>query len=474
MNMTASDETLSRYHGRLPLDEAVIRQLKDALLQPSSAELRIFLESAIDTGKDWLSTDQMALMRKIVEHSPHLFCSEAIERATITKSLVGRLYLKPMWDPELQLIHRICSLCKHGYRDFAPGFSAADTDRVLRARTLATEDIAATIEFHEVARYLDSALDIESIWDGDPRRLRLYQSLIERLERAEAATRQNEARMADANAAPREVRGTALSAAREAERYFREDDYALLEALRRVTGSREGSGAAAARAERDSAIEEQRARLFDRVSPIWRELFAWLLDLPYTADQQKKTLQTEPRLTALVGLSEVERGAILSDLAGLRIAYPDWVNGRPLPSLDRLDGLARTSPRSGIDDTPFHVWIKLGVVASLLIPHRVRVDDEAMAKIITTAQGWRELCDFGLFSSAELTLASGPAPRTVAALRALAIRPSHAIMPGSAGPEYEGDIWWNGAPKRALDLVARYDRPSPAKALLRLFGRRGR
>jgi hypothetical protein len=241
-----------------------------------------------------------------------------------------------------------------------------------------------------------------------------------------------------------------------------------------VTGSKGGSGAAAARAERDGIVEERRVRLFQRVSPIWREQFEWLLDLPYTADQQRKALQTEPKLTALVGLSELERGAILSDLAGLRMAYPDWVNGRPLPSLDRLDGLARKTPRSGIDDAPFHAWIKLGAVASLLIPHQVRVDDEAMAKVITTAQGWREFCDFGLFSSAELTLASGPAPRTVAALHALAIRPSHAIVPGNAGPEYEGDIWWNGAPTRALDLVARYDRPSRSKTLLRLFGRRGK
>jgi hypothetical protein len=76
MNMTASDETLSRYHGQFPLDEAAIRQLKDALLQPSSSELPIFLESAIDTGTDRLSTDQMTLMRKIVERSPHLFAAQ--------------------------------------------------------------------------------------------------------------------------------------------------------------------------------------------------------------------------------------------------------------------------------------------------------------------------------------------------------------------------------------------------------------
>jgi hypothetical protein len=44
----------------------------------------------------------------------------------------------------------------------------------------------------------------------------------------------------------------------------------------------------------------------------------------------------------------------------------------------------------------------------------------------------------------------------VRAIAALATRPSNVILPGKAGPDHEGDLWWNGAPPRANALVGRY------------------
>lgn len=474
MTMISSNEILSTYHGQTPLDGQVVRKLKEALLSPSSPELRVILEQGVKTGARRPTSEQVLLVRKIIDEQPYLFCSEAIERAAVASSLRGRMREAATSDPEIYSIQNICSFCMHAYHDFPPGFSSADTDRLIRARALATEDIDATLEFQKVAKYLQDAVDIEGAWNNDPSRLDLYRHLIARLENAEAETRQNEARKAAANAAPYERRREAITAARAAERFFREDDYELLEALRRVTDASGRSTSAGAKAERDDAIAARRAKLFTLVSPNWRETFEWLIDLPFVADSQEVTLRTEPRLAALGMLDETGRGNILSDLARLRSAYPDWHNGRPVAPLYRLDGLALRAQRAKIGSADFRAWTKLGVVAFLIVPLPARLEDAAMARVIAAAQDWRPLCDFGLLASAEATLSAGPAPFTIDALRALALRPSHVICPGSAGPEYEGDNWWNGAPKRALDLVDRYDRPLRSAKILRIFGKIGK
>ena len=239
-----------------------------------------------------------------------------------------------------------------------------------------------------------------------------------------------------------------MVAAWKAERYFREGHYVALAAMRQAIAATGPSGAAAAKASRDAALAARRGALLNGISPVWRSVFEWLLDLPDTGSRLEAALKDDAKLIALAGLNDSERGAILSDLARLRFEYPDWRGGHATPPLERLDGLSRREDWQGIDSVGFAAWTKFAAVASMLVTQPVRLADAEMARLLTAAQDWRPLCDFGLLDLAGMTLQSGPAPRTVAALREMAVRPSHAVLPGNAGPERDGDVWWNGAPPR--------------------------
>jgi hypothetical protein len=458
MSVSSSDDVFSRYRGQVPLDDDFVRELKQALLVPQSNHLREILVRAIaaETSEFGRVAGAYELKQEASENTPHLFFSEAIERAAVASSLSHRLQGQPSHDRTFFLIWRICSHCACVYRDLGPGFSPLDMDRLLRARTLATEDIGATIEFAAVREYLKSAVISEDDACSDPHRLTLYRNLIGRLERAYVETLQTEVRWKAAQATPYDKRAEALAEARQAERYFREGDYAVLETMRRAVGTAGGSGATAVRSERGATIEARRAALLESVSPLWRDLFEWLLDLPYTSDRLEITLRNDPKLTSLASLNETERGVILSDLVRLHRNYPDWRHGQAVPSGERLGALARRRDEEQVGDAGFNTWKKLDIIASILVQQRVRLSDADMACTLATAQEWRPLCDFGLLDSTEATLQREPGPLTIAALRALATRPSHAIVPGNAGPDHEGDLWWNGAPPRANALVGRY------------------
>jgi hypothetical protein len=78
-----------------------------------------------------------------------------------------------------------------------------------------------------------------------------------------------------------------------------------------------------------------------------------------------------------------------------------------------------------------------------------------------------------MLDSAEMTLQAGRAPRTIAALQELARQPSNVVMPGNAGPDHDGDVWWNGAPPRAYALIEKYGGREAARSSIvaRVFGK---
>jgi hypothetical protein len=457
MSVSSSDDVFSRYHGQVPLDDVFVGELKRAQLEPQSNHLREILVGAVaaDTYEFGRVAGASGLKREALEKTPHLFFSEALERAAVASSVSGRLQAEPSQARTFFLIWQISLQCASIYRDIGPGFSPLDMDRLLRTRTLATEDIGATNVFTGVREYLTSAVVSEDAC-SDPRRLTLYRDLIGRLERAYVETLETEVRWKAAQATPEHERAEALAKARRAERYFREGDHAVLEAMRRAVGTAGGLEATAIRSERHATTAARRAALLESISPSWRVVFEWLLDLPYTSDSLLVTLRNERRLTSLASLNETERGVMLSDLVRLRRTYPDWRHGQAVPSGERLGALARPRDDQGVGDAGFTTWNKFDVITSMLVEQPVRLRDVDMASALASAQEWRPLCDFGLLDSAEATLRREPAPLTIAALRALAVRPSNVILPGNAGPDHDGDVWWNGAPPHANALVERY------------------
>ena len=138
----------------------------------------------------------------------------------------------------------------------------------------------------------------------DPSRTALYRNLIERLEKAEAETQQNEARRQAAQSAPYATRGEAMVAAWKAERYFREGHYVALAAMRQAIAATGPSGAAAAKASRDAALAARRGALLNGISPVWRSVFEWLLDLPDTGSRLEAALKDDAKLIALAGLND--------------------------------------------------------------------------------------------------------------------------------------------------------------------------
>jgi hypothetical protein len=163
----------------------------------------------------------------------------------------------------------------------------------------------------------------------------------------------------------------------------------------------------------------------------------------------------------------------LSDLVRLRSDYPDWNGERFMPADERLDGFAQRKATQQVGDAAFEAWKKLDVLAQLLAKHPVQLDDPHMARLIAAARSWRPPCQFALFDSAEMTLRAGPAPRTIAALLELAERPSNVLVPGNAGPDHEGDVWWNGAPPRAYALIEKHGGQEAARSsvVARVFGK---
>lgn len=478
MTEAASDEILARYQRAAPLDEAFLGQLKHALLHPQSPALQDILAMAITAGTGELARlpEADALRQAALGEAPHRFAAEAIERAAIAASINARLQGTPARDKEYYTIWKICSKCMHGNTPHPPGFAPADKDRILRARTLAAEDMTASNEFIALSRYLAAAEDIEGDWDGDPKRVARYRQLIARLEHAAAETGDNQGRRDRAEAASPEQRSAARIAARDGDYFFREEHHAILAMLRRVVGASDPSPAEIAKAERDAERAARPAALLQGVAPVWRESFEWLLDLPYTSDTLQTTLRDEPRLTALAALDAGARGIILSDLARLRDDYPDWKSSAAVAPMQRLDGLAKRSERDAIADAGFTAWTKFDIVAALVVARPVDLGDGDMARLLTAARTWRALCDVALLDSAEQTLQKGPAPQTIAALRALETSPSNVIIPGRAGPLHEGDAWWNLAPARARTLIDAHAVAEPpatgiASLVGRLFGR---
>src|SRR5258708_1709978 len=143
MSVSSSDDVFSRYHGQVPLDDGFVRELKQALLEPQSNHLREILVRAIaaETSEFFRVPGANELKQEASENAPHLFFSEAIERAVVASSLSGRLQGEPSHARTFFQIWQVSSQCACVYRDLGPGFSPSDMDRLLRARTLATEDI---------------------------------------------------------------------------------------------------------------------------------------------------------------------------------------------------------------------------------------------------------------------------------------------------------------------------------------------
>lgn len=472
--MASSDEILSKYHGQALLDQASLAEFKRALLEPQSLHLRQILEMmvAAETFELGRADGAMEKWKEGQKADPQLLYSEALERAAVASSLCGRLQGSPLDDKSLFIIWQGCERCSCTYSEIDFGRSLDDIDRLLRTRTLATEDIGASNVFSKVSRYVKFSpvrpADISNLTRQD-----LYRSLIARLEQAEADTRQNEARLEAAKKAPYAQAGMAMADYRKAERFFRQEDYAMLEMLRVAIDEPGPSTAMRAKAESEALLEARRKRLFESISPIWRDQFIWLLDIPHPGNAEIAKLEKDPRLAPLGRLDEAKRGIILSDLVRLRSDYPDWIGGQVVPVEERLGGFARPNARQKVGDAGFEAWMKLDFLTNWLAKLPVQLDDPHMARLIAAAQSWRPLCQFAMLDSAEMTLQAGRAPRTIAALQELASQPSHVVIAGDAGPDYDGDVWWNGAPPRVYALIEKYGGQAAARSSIvaRIFGK---
>lgn len=467
MRLWKFEEALSNYSGHVPIDDDYLAKMKMALLNPQSQYLSKILKQAVETqcSSVYRLEKGSELQAEALEIEPHLFHFEAIERAAVASSLSIRTREKANQDKDWFIIWQICNWCARTYRDFNPRFSTEDVDRLLRALTLATEDIAASNEFIHIRRFLKPAFSVPLDVRECQERSGLYRRLIVRLEHSEAQTRTNQARRDDAFYSSqdlrRKARGTMLAKAREAECFFKNDDYEMLAALRRSVSAADQSAAEAARLKDDADIEARRDSLFAMLSPLWRHVFIRLLDLEYDSDRLPAVIAASPDLKALNELSNADRGVVLSQIARLFRSDHDHSSAAAEAPRKSLGALARRTSSRRVDDHNSDLWRKLNPVGSLLVKRAVTLGDAEMSEVLRTSQKWRELCDFGLLESAESTLQSGPAPLTIQALTALAKRPSHCIVPSDAGGENEGDVWWNEAPRRAIALVQRYGGGSP-------------
>ncbi|MEM1050962.1 MAG: hypothetical protein AAGI28_02600 [Pseudomonadota bacterium] len=441
MTTSPSDMMIATYELQVELDIDYLDRLTAAFLEPQSEELHTILHRALGAKTFELGKvpDGYELRVQAHQREPHLFLSEAIERTAIASSVCGRVHDNEERLRVLQVIRHICEACARVYSTVPAQFAVQDMDRLLRTRTLATEDIRASNTLIFIRSHIADAFVIEDDVTGHPRRTALYNKLITRLETAEQATRQQ-----------KEDNNTAF----EARRYFKEEDYEMLAQLRRAVGQSMLGPAEQAKSQRNQEITRRREKVIESISHVWRDTFIYLLDLDESDGFEVSALKNDPNVTALAELSKVERGSITADLARLRFEFVDMTNATANPH--RLDTLSPRSRGRSVDYVGFLMWSKLEAVAQAVLENPIGVNDADMALIIKAAQEWRPLCEFELLDSAETTLENMPAHQTLLALRSLADRPSHCIVAGDAGPNFDGDIWWNGAPARARELISRF------------------
>lgn len=435
--MTA-ETTLAEYSIATELNDIAIERLRDAIMSPESETLKdILLVASTTGGRGYHRTDDFEIKRQEgLDADAAGFRSEALERMVLCNTWGDRFgglseIGKPIW-----LLRDVCEKATNIYKPLQIDWDWPSIERLIRARAHAAETIGAS---NSLGYYWDKFDPSPLIANAPEPNKEVRERLAFQLHRLEVAEVSNR----------EESQNTA---------FFKPYDVELLSKLVQVVG-RASTGLSRILAEQD-VVEQERRNLVDRQSPVWRDLFDALFDW---RDGHDRSVVDLPEFQELAASSPLARGIAVAEAAASHAYLEQLRAGKiVLPS-----GVVVKDGVGGLGHPYFFVS---EVVEKLLEFGPVECDDNTMANLVEHASSWRALCHPHLLDSAERTLNAGSATETIAALRRLAVKPSHCFLPSRAGGDYEGDAWWQDTPGRIEAMLASH--PDPARASARpVFGR---